>query len=522
MNKQKITSEYLPLILTTKVYDVAIETPLEKALQLSHKLGNHIYFKREDLQPVFSFKIRGAYNKIAHLSVKQKQNGIITASAGNHAQGVALSAAKLGIKAFIIMPITTPNVKIEAVKRFGGLWVDLILQGESFSDSYKYALELQQQKNLTFIHPFNDKYVIAGQGTVAMEATKQFAQIAHKQNSNVSADISAIFVAIGGGGLISGIACYIKAIMPQVKIIGVQTIDSNAMQQSVQADTAIVLKEVGLFSDGTAVKQVGDETLKITKYLVDEIITINTDEVCAAIKDIFEDTRSIVEPAGALAVAGLKKYVEKNACREEHLIAINCGANINFDRLSFVAERAQIGEAKEALFAISIPEQAGSLKRFCTLLGTHHITEFNYRYANNKQAHIFVGIKVENQADIQDLETMFKQQPFDTINLTHDELAGLHIRHMVGGRATATNERLIRIEFPERPGALMNFLLNMQPQWNISLFHYRNHGADYARVLIGIQVEDEELQNLKTSLDNLGYPYVDESNHKAYQMFLQD
>jgi len=518
---KQIAMKYLPMILTSKVYDIAIETPLEKAHQLSSKTNNYIYLKREDLQPVFSFKLRGAYNKIANLSAVEQSHGIIAASAGNHAQGVAMSASKLGIKAFIVMPITTPSLKIQAVKRFGGSLVEIVLFGESYTEAYGHALELQKKHNLIFIHPFDDPYVIAGQGTIGMEINKQFAQVAHISHQSNHSSIDAIFIAIGGGGLIAGVGCYIKAIMPHVKIIGVQTVDSNAMQQSIINNENTVLKDVGLFSDGTAVKRVGDETLSIAKYLIDEIITVNTDEVCAAIKDIFEDTRSIVEPAGALAVAGIKKYVKLNHCNNQHFISINCGANINFDRLSFVAERAQIGESKEAIFAITIPEQRGSLKRFCNLLRQNHLTEFNYRFAENNKAHIFVGIQVQDTKDIQTLEQEFVKEGFDAINLTHDELAKLHIRHMVGGRAVAQNEKLIRFEFPERPGALMKFLLNMQPDWNISLFHYRNHGADYARVLVGIQVEEKDTQKLQNFLQNLDYPYIDETEHPAYKLFLK-
>jgi threonine dehydratase len=522
--------KYLPLILTSKVYDIAIETPLEYAPKISNKYANYIYFKREDLQPVFSFKIRGAYNKIAHLSIQQQQAGIIAASAGNHAQGVAISAAKLNIYAKIVMPLTTPQLKIDAVKQFGGEYVEVILHGESFSDAYAYALELQQKYTLTFIHPFDDPYVIAGQGTIAMEINKQFAQLQLPQqnvqkNLQQNKKIHAIFVAIGGGGLIAGIASYIKAIQPNIKIIGVQIHDSNAMQQSIQANKSITLADVGLFADGTAVKTVGVETLRITQTLVDDIITVSTDETCAAIKDIFEDTRSIVEPSGALALAGLKKYMLKNNCVQEHLVAINCGANMNFDRLEFIAERAQIGEAKEAIFAISIPEQHGSFKHFCEIIDQHHITEFNYRFAGEanitEDAHIFVGIKVQNFDDIQALEQAFKIANLKAINLTHDELAKLHIRHMVGGRCNAKHEKLLHFTFPEKPGALIKFLRNMQPNWNISLFHYRNHGADYARVLVGMQVPPQDSNVFDLFLQELNYPYTDETAHPVYQLFLK-
>jgi threonine dehydratase len=522
-NIQDIAIKYIPLILTSKVYDIAIETPLEQAKQLTAKLNNNVYFKREDLQPVFSFKIRGAYNKIAHLTQKEREAGIIAASAGNHAQGVAISAAKLGIKAFIVMPVTTPQLKISAVKRFGKQFVTVVLHGESYSDSYKHALELQQQHNLVFIHPFDDPYVIAGQGTVAMEIVKQFAQFSSTDDiPSTDKKIDAIFVGIGGGGLVSGVASYIKSIAPHIKIIGMQTVDSNAMQQSINANTNVVLNDVGLFSDGTAVKRVGDLTLEIAKQLIDEIITVDTDEICASIKEIFEDTRSIVEPAGALAVAGIKKYIQKYKCKNQNLISINCGANMNFDRLAFVAERAQIGEAKEAIFAISIPEERGSFKRFCDLLGQHHITEFNYRYASeDKEAHIFVGIQVQDIEDISLLEQSFKNANLKALNLTHDELAKLHIRHMVGGRADAENEKLLRFVFPERPGALMKFLLNMEPNWNISLFHYRNHGADYARVLVGMQVPPQDNDKLGKFLQDIEYPYTDETEHAAYKLFLK-
>jgi threonine dehydratase len=502
--------DYLRKILTAKVYDVARETELQLAPQLTSRLKNKVLLKREDNQPVFSFKLRGAYNKMAHLSKIELQRGVITASAGNHAQGVALSAAKLGCKAIIVMPTTTPQLKIDAVRDRGGKSVEVVLFGDSYSDAYQQALALEKKHKLTFVHPFDDPDVIAGQGTIAMEILQQ-----HQE------PIDAIFLAIGGGGLIAGVGAYIKSIRPDIKVIGVQTVDSDAMKKSLEAKRRVELKEVGLFSDGTAVKMVGKETFRLCQEVVDEIIIVDTDAICAAINDVFTDTRSILEPAGALALAGLKAYVEREKCKDQTLIAVACGANINFNRLRFVAERAEVGEAKEAVFAVTIPEERGSFKRFCELLGERNVTEFNYRIADASKAHIFVGIATQKASDSLQIAKSFTKSGFNTIDLTHDELAKSHLRHMVGGHShLAKDELLYRFEFPEKPGALMKFLTSMAPNWNISLFHYRNHGADYGRILVGIQVPSNEKKDLKKFLAGLGYPHWDESSNPAYKLFL--
>ncbi len=502
--------DYLRKILTAKVYDVARETELELASHLSARIKNKVLLKREDNQPVFSFKLRGAYNKMAHLSPVDLKRGVIAASAGNHAQGVALAAAKLDCKAIIVMPTTTPQVKIDAVNARGGSSVKVVLHGESYSDAYQHALSLEKKHQLTFVHPFDDPDVIAGQGTIAMEILQQ-----HQE------PIDAIFLAIGGGGLIAGVGAYIKAIRPEIKVIGVQTVDSDAMKKSLEAGRRVELKEVGLFSDGTAVKLVGKETFRLCQQVVDEIITVDTDAICAAINDVFTDTRSILEPAGALALAGLKAYVEREKCKNQTLVAVACGANINFNRLRFVAERAEVGEAKEAVFAVTIPEQRGSFKRFCELLGDRNVTEFNYRIADANQAHIFVGIATQKASDSAIIAKSFTKSGFNTIDLTQDELAKSHLRHMVGGRSQlAKNELLYRFEFPEKPGALMKFLTSMAPNWNISLFHYRNHGADYGRILIGMQVPATDKKELKKFLAGLGYQHWDESDNPAYKLFL--
>ena len=502
--------DYLKKILTAKVYDVAIESELQRAPHLTQRLNNQILLKREDNQPVFSFKLRGAYKKMAHLSKDELKRGVIAASAGNHAQGVALGAAKLGCKAIIVMPTTTPQVKIDAVKARGGESVQVVLHGESYSDAYEHALALEKKHRLSFVHPFDDPDVIAGQGTIAMEILQQH-----------QGPLDAVFVAIGGGGLIAGVGAYIKAIRPEIKVIGVQTIDSDAMKRSLEAKRRVELKDVGLFSDGTAVKLVGKETFRLCQDVVDEIITVDTDAICAAINDVFMDTRSILEPAGALAIAGLKAYVDREKVKDKTFVAIACGANMNFNRLRFVAERAEVGEAKEAVFAVTIPEERGSFKRFCEMLGQRNVTEFNYRIADAKEAHIFVGIATQKSSDSSQIAKSFTKAGFKTIDLTHDELSKSHLRHMVGGRSTlAHNELLYRFEFPERPGALMRFLTSMSPNWNISLFHYRNHGADYGRILVGIQVPDNDKKAFRSFLANLGYPHWDESQHPAYQLFL--
>ncbi|VXD17266.1 threonine deaminase [Planktothrix serta PCC 8927] len=499
--------DYLVQILTARVYDVAQETPLEYAPNLSARLNNKLLLKREDMQSVFSFKLRGAYNKMACLSPDLLKQGVIAASAGNHAQGVALGASKLGTKAIIVMPVTTPQVKINAVKARGG---EVVLYGDTFDEACAYARQLETEKGLTFIHPFDDPYVIAGQGTIGMEILRQYQQPIH-----------AIFVAIGGGGLISGIAAYIKRLRPEIKIIGVEPVDADAMSQSLKAGHRIKLSQVGLFADGVAVREVGEETFRLCQEYVDEIILVDTDDTCAAIKDVFEDTRSILEPAGALAIAGAKAYVEREQIQAETLIAVACGANMNFDRLRFVAERAEFGERREAIFAVTIPEEPGSLRKFCECIGKRNLTEFNYRIADKKEAHIFVGMQIKNRADAAKMIGNFEENGFKTIDLTDDELTKLHLRHMVGGRsALAHHELLYRFEFPERPGALMKFVCSMSPNWNISLFHYRNNGADYGRIVVGMQVPPEEMAEWQAFLESLGYRYWDENKNPAYKLFL--
>jgi threonine dehydratase len=506
-------ADYLKKILTARVYDVAVESPFEPAKALSRRLHNKVLLKREDQQAVFSFKLRGAYNKLAHLSADELKRGVICASAGNHAQGVALGAHKLGTRAVIVMPTTTPQLKIDAVKALGG---EVVLAGDSYSDAYNHSLTLQKKQGLTFVHPFDDPDVIAGQGTIAMEMLRQH-----------QGPLDAVFVAIGGGGLISGVAAYIKAVRPEVKVIGVQMNDSNAMIQSVRAGKRVTLQDVGLFSDGTAVKLVGEETFRLTRKLVDDYIEVDTDAVCAAIKDVFVDTRSIVEPAGALAVAAIKQYVAKHKTRGETYAAILCGANMNFDRLRFVAERAEVGEEREALFAVTIPEERGSFRRFCELIGTlpggpRNVTEFNYRISDDRQAHVFVGLTTSTPGESGKIASNFKRHGFGALDLTHDDLAQEHIRHMVGGHSKlALDERLLRFIFPERPGALMKFLSLMRPGWNISLFHYRNQGADYGRILVGIQVPKADDKAFAKFLATLGYAYVEETRNPAYRMFLQ-
>ncbi|MGK7930106.1 MAG: threonine ammonia-lyase, biosynthetic [Microcystaceae cyanobacterium] len=500
-------NDYLERILTAKVYDVAEESPLEFAPNLSTRLHNQLYFKREDLQSVFSFKLRGAYNKMAQLSSDLLQKGVIAASAGNHAQGVALAARELGTRAIIVMPVTTPQVKVNAVRARGGL---VVLHGDSFNEAYHHARKLEISKELTFIHPFDDPDVIAGQGTIGMEILRQYQKPIH-----------AIFVAIGGGGLISGIAAYIKRLRSEIKIIGVEPVDSDAMFQSLRAGERVQLPQVGLFADGVAVKEVGEETFRLCQQYVDEVILVNTDDICAAIKDVFEDTRSILEPAGALAVAGAKAYVEREGITDETLIAVACGANMNFDRLRFVAERAELGEGREAIFAVTIPEQPNSLHQFCQCIGKRNLTEFNYRIADDKEAHIFVGVQIENKAEAAAMVEKFEANGLKTLDLTDDELTKLHLRHMVGGRSPlAKNELLYRFAFPEYPGALMKFVASMSPNWNISVFHYRNNGSDYGRIVVGIQVPPNEMKEWQEFLDTLGYRYWDESDNPAYHLFL--
>ncbi|QJQ52259.1 threonine dehydratase [Vitreoscilla sp. C1] len=498
---------YLTKILTASVYDVAIETPLDPAKSLSRRLGNHIYLKREDLQPVFSFKLRGAYNMMAQLTPTELSRGVITASAGNHAQGVALSAQRLGCEATIVMPKTTPNIKVDAVKNRGG---KVVLAGESYNDAYDHAMKLVQETGKTYIPPFDHPDVIAGQGTLAMEICRQ-----HPKK------IDAVFVAIGGGGLAAGVAAYIKNVRPDIKVIGVQTEDSCAMYQSIQAGERKELKDVGLFADGTAVKLVGEETFEMCRDLLDEVILVDTDDICSAIKDIFDDTRSIAETSGALAVAGLKAYIERENATDQHLVAVISGANMNFDRLRHVAERSELGEKREAILAVTIPERRGSFLKFIQILGARNITEFNYRYGDENEAHIFVGIQTNGVADKETIVQALQAADLPVIDLTDNEIAKIHIRYMVGGRTDKVgNERVFSFVFPERPGALGNFLMAMQSGWNITLFHYRNHGADYGRILIGIDVPAEEDEQLNQFLESLGFAWQDQTDNEAYRLFL--
>ncbi len=503
-----MSADYLKRILTAKVYDVAVESPLERAPELSARISNEVLLKREDAQAVFSFKLRGAYNKMANLTPRELARGVIAASAGNHAQGVALAAQRLGCRAVIVMPVTTPAVKIDAVRKRGA---EVVLAGDSFSDAYEHAQKIEKAEKLTFVHPFDDPDVIAGQGTIAMEILRQH-----------PGHIDAIFVGIGGGGLIAGVAAYIKQLRPEIQIIGVQTEDSDAMIRSVERGRRVQLTDVGLFSDGTAVKLVGAETFRLVRKHVDDFIRVDTDAICAGIKDVFQDTRSVLEPAGALAVAGLKKYVAEHKWKNKKLVAIACGANMNFDRLRFVAERAEVGEAREAVFAVTIPEERGSFRRFCAQVGERNVTEFNYRIADTKEAHVFVGVQIATAGESEKIAAGFRKAGFKALDLTHDELAKTHVRHMVGGASPlAENELLYRFEFPERPGALMRFLECMPPDWNISLFHYRNQGADYGRILVGIQVPTSDKKAFKAFLAEIGYPHWDETENPAYRLFLR-
>jgi threonine dehydratase len=503
--------DYLRRILNARVYDVAVETPLDEAPQLSARIGGRLLLKREDLQPVFSFKLRGAYNKMVNLSPAALKRGVIAASSGNHAQGVALAARKLGCRAVIVMPATTPEVKVNAVRALGA---EVELHGDSFADAHARAMSWQRQRKLTLVHPFDDPDVIAGQGTVGMEILRQH----HPQQHG---PLHAVFVAIGGGGLIAGVAAYVKALRPEIKVIGVQASDSDAMARSLAAGRRLELREVGRFSDGTAVRLVGKETFRLCKRYVDGVVTVSTDEICAAIKDVFEETRSILEPAGALAVTGAKVYAAATPLAGRTVVAVTCGANMNFDRLRFVAERAEVGEKREAVFAVTIPEQRGSFKRLCRLVGDRNVTEFNYRIADNAVAHVFVGVQLVRAGEGALLARAFQEAGFPTLDLTEDELAKMHLRHLVGGRSPlAAHEHLYRFEFPERPGALMRFLAHMSPNWNISLFHYRNQGADHGRVLVGLQVPPREKGDLRKFLAALGYRHWDESENPAYKLFL--
>jgi threonine dehydratase len=500
-------NDYLEKILTAQVYDVAIESPLELAPNLSRRTSNQVLLKREDLQPVFSFKLRGAYNKMAHLPRSALARGVIAASAGNHAQGVALAAQRLGCEAVIVMPATTPQIKINAVAARGA---KVVLHGDSYSDAYAHAVGLARERKLTFVHPYDDPEVIAGQGTIGMEILRQHPKPIH-----------AIFVPVGGGGLIAGIAAYVKRLKPEIKIIGVEPVDADAMYRSLRQRQRVILPQVGIFADGVAVKQVGEETFRLCRKLVDEMVLVDTDAICAAIKDVFEDTRSILEPAGALSVAGMKIYAARERLRNKTLVAVASGANMNFDRLRHVAERAEVGEQREAILAVTIPEKPGAFKAFCAMLGKRNITEFNYRYADPREAHVFAGVEVQSHDEIEKILAALGRRGWKALNMTNNEMAKLHIRHMVGGRSPqAENEILYRFEFPERPGALMKFLESMSHNWNISLFHYRNHGADYGRVLVGIQVPPRDKPAFREFLDKLGYPYWDESENPAYRLFL--
>jgi len=505
-----MTQKYIEKILTARVYDVAIESPLDEAKRLSARLENKILLKREDLQPVFSFKLRGAYNKLYQLSRKKELTGVIAASAGNHAQGLALAASKLGVKATIVMPKTTPKIKVDAVRSYGA---KAVLVGDTFDEASVHAYELAEKDNLDFIHPYDDPDVIAGQGTIAVEILRQYPE-----------DIDAIFIPVGGGGLIAGMAAFIKYLRPEIKVIGVEPEDAACFAAAMKKNRRVVLNEVGLFADGVAVKQIGRETWRVAKDVVDEVITVNTDEICASIKDIFDDTRTIMEPAGALAVAGIKKYVAEKDVSQQTLIAINSGANMNFDRLRHVSERAELGERREGLIGVTIPEEPGSFLRFCRLIGKKGITEFNYRYADDSEAYVFAGVQLsDGSIELEELTNKLTDKGYPVLCMSDNEMAKLHVRYMVGGHANnIENEVLYRFEFPERPGALLDFLAHIGKRWNISMFHYRNHGAAYGRVLVGLQIPVEERKEIIAFLDELGFKWWDESENPAYQMFLGD
>ena len=500
--------DYVKKILGARVYDVAVDSPLDAMPRLSKRLDNRVLLKREDLQPVFSFKLRGAYNKMAQLPRSALDRGVICASAGNHAQGVALAGSLLNTRATIVMPRATPEIKVDAVRSRGG---NVVLFGDNFDEAHAHARRLEAEEGLVFIHPYDDPDVIAGQGTIGMEILRRHPD-----------PLEAIFVPIGGGGLAAGIAVYSKFLRPDVKVIGVEPADAASMQAALRAGERVVLDSVGFFADGTAVRQVGEETFRLCSELLDGVVTVTTDEVCSAIKDIFEDTRAIPEPSGALGVAGLKKYVEENGISDCGLVAINSGANMDFDRLRHISERAEIGEHREALLAVSIPEQPGSYRRFIELLGRRSITEFNYRYSNPREAHIFVGVRLtDGEREKQQIVAMLQDNGYPVIDMTNNEMAKLHVRYMVGGRSSGLeNEVVLRFQFPERPGALLQFLDSLSDRWNISLFHYRNHGADYGRVLAGIDVPLSERADLKRSLEKLSYPYWDETDNPAYRSFL--
>ncbi|WP_027857503.1 threonine ammonia-lyase, biosynthetic [Marinobacterium jannaschii] len=504
-----MVQRYIRKILEARVYDVAVETPLDEARGLSERLNNRVLLKREDEQPVFSFKVRGAYNKMVQLTDEEKARGVITASAGNHAQGVAIAARELGIKATIVMPKTTPDVKVNNVRRLGG---KAVLHGDAFDEARLHSQKLMAEKGLVYVHPYDDPDVIAGQGTVAMEMLRQ-----------EGGPINAIFVPVGGGGLIAGVAAYVKYLRPETKVIGVESAESACLKLAMDKGFRDTLDQVGIFADGVAVAQIGEHTWEIAKDNVDEVITVSTDEICAAIKDIFDDTRSVCEPAGALAVAGMKKYVEREGVEGQTLIAIDSGANVNFDRLRHIAERSELGEKREAIIAAKIPEKPGSFKKFCKALGSRNITEFNYRYSDDREAIVFAGVQIKPNNDGRDeLLGELKEHLDEVVDLTEDETAKLHVRYMVGGHAPASvdNEVVYRFEFPERPGALMKFLNKLGGRWNISMFHYRNHGAAYGRVLVGLQVAEAERGQVDTFLDEIGYTYYNETGNAAYKLFL--
>jgi len=498
---------YLTKILKARVYDVARETPLDPMPLLSSRIDNKVLLKREDLQPVFSFKLRGAYNRMSKLNSNQKAAGVIAASAGNHAQGVALSAKIMGIKATIVMPSTTPLIKVDAVRRYGGR---VVLHGDTYDEAYAEAQRLCEEQSLTYVPPYDDPDVIAGQGTIAMEILRQH-----------GGEIDAIFIPVGGGGLIAGMSAYIKCLYPKIQVVGVEPDDAPCMARALEAGRRVTLDQVGIFADGVAVRQVGKEPFRIAKQCVDEVVLVSSDEICAAIKDIFDDTRSIAEPAGALAVAGMKKYVSRDGVQDKTFVAIDSGANVNFDRLRHVSERAELGEGREALIAVTIPERPGSFLRFCRVVGKRGVTEFNYRYADDADAQIFVGVKMSGEDERAAFLSNLEEKGYTPVDLTENEMAKLHISHMVGGRASGIcNERIFRFEFPERPGALLAFLQSVGRRWNISLFHYRNHGAANGQVLAGLQVPIEEEAEFREFLNGLGYDYWDESDNPAYTLFL--
>ncbi len=503
-----MSQRYIKKILDARVYDIAVETPLTNARLLSERFNNNIMLKREDLQPVFSFKIRGAYNKVFQLTEEEKAKGVVAASAGNHAQGLALSAQKLGIKATIVMPQTTPEIKVNSVRSRGA---KVVLKGDAFDEASAYALELVAKKGMVYIPPYDDEDVIAGQGTVAMELLWQH-----------TAPLHAVFIPVGGGGLIAGMAAYIKYLRPEVKVIGVESDESACLYEALKHNERVILDEVGIFADGVAVRQIGKLPFEVAQTCVDEVITVNTDEICAAIKDVFDDTRSIAEPAGALAVAGLKKYIDREGVSEQNLAAVVSGANVNFDRLRYISERTEIGEKREAILAVTLPEKPGSYKTFVQALSKRNITEFNYRYSDLSEAQVFVGVQIQHGGQgREELVSSLQEAGYPVLDLTDNEMAKLHIRYMVGGHAGAIdNEKVFRFEFPERPGALMKFLMSLGTRWNISIFHFRNHGSAYSRVLMGVQVDESDLPEFNKMLEKVGFRFWEETDNPAYKLFL--